>query len=425
MKNNFIDNYATYSSGNEASHIYHKWSAISCLSSAISRRVWFDFGQFVHYANLYVILVGDPGNGKSTAMSMGRRMVRQLTDIQVAPPSITKEALTQLMGDEKGPCVKSFELDDEPFEYSHLTMFANEIVTLLNTGGNAIGMIEFFTDIWDQPVFEYKTKGSGTDVIKGPFVTLLGCMTPEQTGQMLKDNIISGGFSRRCLFVLTKDRGKPVPRPMTTPEQLAAEAECVEWLTMLGDRKGVFSMTKRAEDFYDKWYYANHATTAAQTSPVMKSYHRTKDCLLIKVSMLYALGTDYEMAAGNKPLVLDIPHFEFVLEMFAEVEPNISKVFEGFGRNVLSDISARLLNAIDAQGGYMTEKQIRSHMWDHASTEEMDDVLKHLHGGGQLKRSPVINGGVTYGYAYHYPDIPPPNSTPKTVDNNAIQIDFD
>lgn len=417
MKNNFIENYAIYSSGNEASKVYHRWSAISVMSSVVSRKVWIDFGTFVHYPNLYIILVGDPGNGKSTAMSQARKLLREMDDIQVAPPSITKEALTQMMGEDKGGCMKTFEYEDEPYEYSHLTMFANEIVTMLNTGGNAIGFIEFFTDIWDQPVFEYRTKGSGTDVINGPFVTLLGCMTPEQTGQMLKDNIISGGFSRRCLFVLTKNRGAPVPRPMTTPEQVEAKANCLEWMRMVHERVGVFTMTKETEDFYDQWYFKNAKVHDAQTSPVMKSYYRTKDCLLCKVAMLYALATDWDMAQGITPLVLTIEHFEACLVQFAEVEPNISKVFEGFGRNVLSDVSARVMNHIDAQGGRISQKSLGTFMWEHADGNELDQVMAHLCSSGKIMLEQ------TDGYVQERFWITP-KRTPKTDNGGGFSLNL-
>ena len=38
-------------------------------------------------------------------------------------------------------------------------------------GGNPIGMIDFFTDVWDQEVFRVETKNKGTDIILNPYVS--------------------------------------------------------------------------------------------------------------------------------------------------------------------------------------------------------------------------------------------------------------
>ena len=53
---------------------------------------------------------------------------------------------------------KVYKWEDKPVRYSQLSIFANEFVNLLNSGGNPIGMIDLFTDVWDQEVFRVETK---------------------------------------------------------------------------------------------------------------------------------------------------------------------------------------------------------------------------------------------------------------------------
>ena len=66
---NFLDAYKIFAQGNEASPLFHEWAGINVLSAAVSRRVFFDQNYFKIYANMYVVLVGEPGDKKTTAKS--------------------------------------------------------------------------------------------------------------------------------------------------------------------------------------------------------------------------------------------------------------------------------------------------------------------------------------------------------------------
>ena len=143
----FLRNYSIMTSGNESPVVYHNWAALSTLSSLISRRVWVDMGIFTVYPNMYVLFVGMPGIKKSTAMDISLRMLQSLHDIPISPPSVTKEALTQMMAEEDSPCQKAFKVGEDLHHYTHLSLYCNEFATLLDAGGNAPGMIGFLTDL--------------------------------------------------------------------------------------------------------------------------------------------------------------------------------------------------------------------------------------------------------------------------------------
>ena len=240
-------------------------------------------------------------------------------------------------------------------------------------------MIEFFTDIWDQPMYEYRTKGAGTDMIIGPFITILGCMTPEQTDQMMKENIISGGFSRRCLFVYSCERGDPVAIPVMTPKQHAAKEYLVTYGRQLATIKGAFEMTPDALAYFTNWYdNINYKIRAKPLSNIMKAYFRTKDCLLIKLAMLYALGSYSDPEHAEIELKIEVEHLETVLEVMKNVEPHIEKVFDGIGRNPLAGVKARMAAMIDEQGGSMETNALVTAMFEHAEEEEVNKALTQL-----------------------------------------------
>ena len=155
-------------------------------------------------------------------------------------------------------------------------------------GSNPIGMIDFFTDVWDEEEFVVETKNKGTDKIPHPYVTILGCMTPQITSALLKQNIISGGFSRRCIFVYHNKRAKPIPRPVVTDEQRLAKKRCMQRLLELEKIRGQFKWTPGAEEFFDAWYLENHHKLQHATDLVLQGYYKSKDGLLLKSVNAYS-----------------------------------------------------------------------------------------------------------------------------------------
>lgn len=384
----FLQNYALLTTGNESPQVYHHWAGLSALSSIVSRRVWIEQNVYTCYPNMYVLLVGSAGIKKSTAMNVARRLVRELKTIPIAPPSITKEALMQHMAEEDSPCKKNFKVGESLHHYTHISIFANELVTFLNAGGNPMGMIDMMTDIWDQPVFEVKTKNKGTDLIPGPYVTMLGCLTTETMGNLMNTKIISSGFSRRCMFVYSNDYGEPVPRPKVTPEMLEAWEACMARGKELLKVSGEFVWTSGADEWWDKWYRECHARKADEKDGMLQRYLQSKPEYVLKVAMLTTLS-------DTNDLILTPEKLELALAFIDQIEPNMTIAFEGTGRNELSPVAAAISTMILSSDKPITVKMIYRTFFKDAQTEEIDKILNHLASVDKIKRLTVTQGQIT------------------------------
>ena len=379
---NFIKSYELFASGNEASPTFHTWGAISTLSAIIGRRIWFDQTYYKIYPNTYVVFVGEPGDKKTTALNVARNIV-QKTDTPISPPSITKESLTLLMSssNDKSPCLKQTTIDSVIHEFSHLSLFASEIVTMLSAGGNPVGMIEFLTDIYDREIFEVSTKNKGTDMIIGPYITILACMTPEQTGSMLKQNIITGGFSRRVIFVYGRSKAVGIPFPQLTPQQAEAKEQLYTMLPLIHKWRGAFTMSPAAKEYFADWYQKKHLELNKSHAAAHKNWLRSKDVVLIKVCMLLVIA---EFSFNN---VIDLPHLLKGIEMLDKVEPDLGRIFAGAGRNVGADIAHKVLREIEqAQNRQLSKKQVLALMYNEGNAREIDEALDFLVTTGRLNR---------------------------------------
>ncbi len=374
---NFIDAYETYASGNEASPTFHRWAAYSVLGSIIGRRVWFDQVYFKLYPNLYIVFVGEPGDKKTTAVNIAAKFVEK-ADVPMAPSSITREAIAKIMDSENDSSFTHVRttVDNKIVSFTQLSFYASEIVTLLSAGGNALGLIEFFTDIYDKDdKYQVMTKNKGDDFIAHPYVTITACMTPEQTGQMLKQAIITGGFSRRVIFIYGKTKTKGIPLPKLTPEQSIAHKQLTDHLPLIKSWRGEFKLSPEAEVIYEAWYHKKHEKQAAPGSAAYKNWLRSADALLFKLCMLDVIAE----FAEDRATIIKAHNINRVIKMLADVEPDIDRVFAGIGKHDGAELAQKIVEALrDAPGQTMGKKQLMAMFYAMAETRRIEETLQHL-----------------------------------------------
>jgi hypothetical protein len=394
----FLKDYEIYTSGNEAPSIFHTWSGFSVLSTCASRKVWLDQGPFIVRPNMYIILVGAPASKKSTAMSLARGLVQEVNYFPIAPASITKEALTKLMAEDGSPCKKVADLPDgSPMTYTHLSIFANELVVLINSGGNALGMIDFLTEIWDQDMLEIKTKNKGSDIAKNPFVTVLGCMTPDRMANLLYEKIISGGFNRRAIFVKAVRAPKAIPFPEITPEQREAQARCLQRCKEILKLCGPFAWTDSGKKAYQEFYDANFARIDESSSDAaFQGYLNSKGEYVIKLSMLIGLSE-------RNDLVVEDWQVKAACMFLAQIEDGYREIFSSSGRNefapLLSSIEQLLKSIPD--GAVPTSALYRKYR-NEANENELNQILAQLvKEGSIIQFSELIRGN-----AHHFIGLP-------------------
>ena len=281
----FIRTYLEYNSGNEVPRNFHIWAALSLISAVASHKVYVNQGYFKHRANIYTCLVGEQGDRKSTAKDIARDiLVETFPDLPVAASVTTREAITKYLGgddslraytDERGVLI----------EYHPYVLFINELKNFLSV--NPGGMIDFLTDIYDQKMFKVETKNKGIDIIYNPILTVLACETPNWIVRKFKEDLISGGFSRRMLMVYERETPEPKPRPFPPQGSDLMLSSIKDHLRMVNTIVGCFKWTDGGGKMFDEWYIKNKHTLPVD--PVMKGYFKTKDVHLLKVCMLLAL----------------------------------------------------------------------------------------------------------------------------------------
>lgn len=396
----FLNDYRTFCSGSEAHPTYHMFSGLVALSSIISRRIWVEQGYFKVYPNLYVVLVGPPGNRKTSAMSIAKALIRELGNVPFSAECVTKEKLVLDLFEQERVIERMSDQYKDQRIYTPMTIMVTELSEFLGAG--SVGMVNFLTTIYDQDVYESRTKNKGEVRVTGPFLNLLACTTPDWITTYLRGDVISGGFSRRAIFVLETGKAGRIPFPAVSAEAKLAWDRCIAHARKLEKIHGPLTWEPAAREFYSSWYKA----LEMPTEETVVGYYETKHMQLLKISMLLAVAEGTE-------LVLRQSHLEGGLALLKLAEENLSKVFAGIGRNELNAAAAKTLEMLaripprkvtldgaERNVSILPEKKLCGMLFSFVNENEMNDVLRHLLSTDKIGRVTVATDGIPRNFIY-------------------------
>ena len=156
--------------------------------------MWLPFGDEAIFPNLYVLLVGEAGNGKTVALRKAKRILTEINDTALSRSVETPEGLWRYMNGEpkadppiESPvCFIARWPDGQLRECHPMTIIANEFVNFISKDPE--GWMHSLNDIYDEDKYEYRTKNKGEDNLTGPYIVILGALTTEVSFDLQKSS---------------------------------------------------------------------------------------------------------------------------------------------------------------------------------------------------------------------------------------------
>ena len=190
---NWIEAFLLYTENTEPPYLFRKWTAISCIASALQRKCYVDWGTaLTFYPNLYVVLVGPSATGKGTAMNPGLDIISELPNIRLSAQSTSREALIRHLKD-----TNLTDLDiqsGKQIYHSSLTIFSKEFTVFL--GYHNKELMAALCDWYDcDRKWVYETIARKKEEIIGVWVNLLAGTTPDLIQSSLPIESIWGRFN--------------------------------------------------------------------------------------------------------------------------------------------------------------------------------------------------------------------------------------
>lgn len=217
----FFKHYLDYTSGTEVPAHANRWSAIGMLGAWLARDIHVKFGSSKLYANQYIMLLGEAGSKKSTAIKTAKRTLAKAGYENFSAEKISKEKFLSELSKQAGQGATGGlnnildqqlfgEIDDCDYREAWIVadefneFFANNIFEFCSTLGN----------LWDyEGKYENSVKHGESVVIPNPTVSILSGNTPTTFSTTFPAESIGQGFFSRILAVHIKASGRKITRP--------------------------------------------------------------------------------------------------------------------------------------------------------------------------------------------------------------------
>lgn len=305
------------------------------------------------YPNLYVILVGPAGVGKSEILREVRDMWTSFGTHHVAPSSVTKAALIDSLLGATRTVVRVSEIPPV-VNFNALLVCSSELGVLLPAYDNEF--MNTLQDLYDGIVYSEKRRTNKIEIdIPAPFLSMLAGCTPGYLRETLPIGAWDQGFISRSLLIYGGEMEKK--SLFAEDEEVTDEIkDLTQRLKDISNIYGQLKFTQEAKAFLDPWWFGTQEPKPDH--PRLTSYCQRRPANLIKLSMIAAI-------ASGSPDIIDRVHIQLALDWLLEAEfamPDIFKAMAAGGDSqVIQDTFHHLLT-LYMKGG---KKPVGAHRMFH------------------------------------------------------------
>ena len=393
QQSNFIEDYLDYYEGTEPPYLFRRWAAIAGISALLGRNSWVQFGHDKLYPNLYMMLVGESGSRKSTAIKNIKSLLQEVGYKKIAASKTTKEKflldleagmdmmddaedyldVTKNLGD-KNPTMKALfgvEVSTEPAE---CLIAADEFNTFM--GHSNVEFIDLLTELYDfEGIYDSRIKNGRSVRVPYPTIVLFGGNTNVGISMSFPTEVIGQGFFSRLLLIFSEPSGRRVHRP--PPRNEDKHREILEKLlkikaTISGEFTINRSADKALETIYNEWKDLDDVR--------FKSYSTRRYTHLLKLCMVCAA------ARGVMEITSDI--VEYANSILHYTESFMPKSLGEFGKARHSDVTSKILELLDKADHPL---DIQSEIWpqvrrDIETIKQLGELLQGLKAAGKIQQ---------------------------------------
>lgn len=333
----WIDGFIEYTKHMGSPPLWRKWAAISTIAGALERKVWIDNAKGHLYPNVYVILVGPAGIGKSLMTNQVYNFLRELKTHHVAPTNTSRAGFTDALMRSERVLAHAGKME----QFHAINIISNELGTFLPEWDG--GFISVLTDIWDGKVFDEEKRSQKTKIhIAKPWVNFLGATTPTWLLSKLPVTAWDEGITSRMIFCYNGERTiTPIFVKAKVDDTL--HASLVNDLKNIAELQGGYSFSDEAMDAIEAWNLAE--CPPVPKHPKLLGYTTRRITHLLKLCVIVA-------AARHNDRVVDLDDYNDALAMLLEVERHMPEIFLAMVRGGDSSV-------MDDTHNYVVREHIR------------------------------------------------------------------
>lgn len=289
----------------------------------MERRLWVHTKGSNLYPNLYTILVGPPGVGKSAVLSQVERFLRAVPDIHVAPSSVSSASLVDSLVLANRKIIRPNETPSF-VQFHYLTAVASELGVFLPVYDPLF--MNSLTKFYDGEHYEERRRTGKVNHLKieHPHLSIIGGTTPSYLNSFLPEGGWDQGFTSRTIFIYS---GEPVFTSIFGDEHQYAGLEKI-YLDLLHDLKsigglyGKLSWSPEAAGAIEAWNIAGLPPVPEHNKLV--HYNSRRLAHAIKLCMIASIARSNEM-------VITLEDYQVALGWLLDAETRVVDIFHSMG----------------------------------------------------------------------------------------------
>lgn len=374
--------------------VFHRWSFLTVSAANLGRHVWLPFGASRVFPNMYVMLLGDPGTRKSSAIKFAARTLEESGYNYFSSERSSKEKFLMDLeagvfcdgGSREVTAESVWEViatDDEDFK--QVMVAADEFNDFIGAGNlDFMSLLGSLWD-WDKPSKPYQSrlKNSKSLAIRQPTISILGgnthtnfslCFPPESMGQ---------GFLSRMLLIgseASKRRysipGEPDPVLWQRIKDGLAKART--------ELRGPMTLAADAREIIDDLYY----------NPI--SLHDSRFVNYETRRQQHLLKLCINLAASRMSMKIDANDVVYANTILRFAEINMPKALGEFGKAKHAEVANRIVSFVARQKGCKEATIWMNFSSDFDRPAELHQILQNLVAAGKIQLAPVSGGAPQY-----------------------------
>jgi Protein of unknown function (DUF3987) len=394
----WLTGYIRYTESSEPPLAYHTWIGIGMIAGVLQRKVMLNWGFERIYPNMYIILVGPSGRArKGVALGIGKSILAEVSGITMTSENATREALIRAM---KG-AITNFQMPDgKILMHCSITCFSEELSVFLGQGD--IKFLASLTDWYDsKDNWTYETKGSGKDHLQGLCFNLLGATAPDWLQSMLPQEAVGGGFTSRVIFVVEDKKGKTVPKPKNTNEEIQLKNALIVDLNRINNLTGEFKFDPEGEAAYIAWYIEHDRQLDSGKYPVEDSrfngYAERRATHIRKLMMIMSVSRGDDM-------LLTRQDFDRAHKLLKSTELKMARTFGGLGGAKYANATEKVMDYIRGMHAPVSRRDVMAKFYrdvDGATMRIIEEVMEQT---GFVTIQVMLSSGDKV-YMWNYKDV--------------------
>jgi hypothetical protein len=367
----WIDSFIAYTDNLESAPLFRKWTAITAIAAALEQKVWISTSDRL-YPNLYTILVGHPGVGKTRTIMSGRKFLAELPEFHIAPTSMKMASLVDALLAAKRTIIS---LPNPAVEFNAMAILVDEWTAFMHAfDDELVGGLTTFYDV--TVPYQQKRRGyGGLDIkIPRPQLNILAGSTPSNLIKFMPDFAWDQGFTSRVILIYSNERF--IGDDFAVTRRVLPE-EMLHDLKIIYSLQGEFRASEEFRQLVNKWRADNEQPKPSH--PKLLHYNTRRRTHLYKLAMVHA-------ANRGDSLVLLGDDFHGSMAWLREAELNMASIFEEGAASIDARAMDEIVDFIRRQGKPVREYQVVHFATTIVPAHAVLKVIELMYLSGRVKK---------------------------------------